>query len=161
MIKTVEERFWDKVKKTKDCWNWIAGKDSDRYGVFNALGMTKAHRVSWVLHNGDIPKGDFYDTTCVLHHCDNPSCVNPAHLFLGTQADNMKDMASKGRSVVPMKKGTDMNFNAKLSMEQIRIARYWHSLGNMNQKQIARFFKISHAAMNKLLLNKTPCYRSA
>lgn len=87
-------RFFEKVAKTSDCWAWLAGKDKDGYGKIKINGKTlQAHRVSWVIHNGCIPEG-----LSVLHVCDNPSCVNPKHLFTGTTLDNMRDRDAKGRN---------------------------------------------------------------
>lgn len=92
-----EKRFWTKVSKRGDqqCWNWIASLDTEGYGNFkskNKKANNKAHRMSYLLHFGDISKG-----LHVLHKCDNPRCVNPSHLFLGTHQDNMRDMVEKGR----------------------------------------------------------------
>src|ERR1035437_4371398 len=94
---TAEERFWPKVKKSflKDgCWPWQAGCDSKGYGSFSLIGRTivGAHVASWIIYFGPIPKG-----MCVLHKCDNPPCVRPDHLFLGTKGDNIRDMDDKGR----------------------------------------------------------------
>lgn len=95
------DRFWEKVHKTESCWLWTASvKDGFPYGQIGHPGTRtprRAHRVSWELHNGPIPAGLF-----VLHKCDNPRCVRPDHLFLGTQSDNLKDAYSKGRMVSPM-----------------------------------------------------------
>jgi len=87
------KRFWDKVEKTDGCWLWTASKSEDGYGYFRFDGgMRKAHRMSWLFTNGEIPEGMF-----VCHSCDNPSCVNPEHLWLGTNQDNQDDMNEKGR----------------------------------------------------------------
>lgn len=76
-----------------ECWEWVASGDSDGYGqLMVGKRMKKAHRVAWELANGPIPDGSF-----VCHHCDNPSCVRPSHLFLGSNSENMRDMVRKGR----------------------------------------------------------------
>jgi len=75
------------------CWIWIGRLDNGGYGVMSIEGENKyAHRISYELHNGPIPPGLF-----VCHHCDTPACINPKHLYAGTQADNMRDMAARGR----------------------------------------------------------------
>lgn len=89
------ERFWSKVavKELDECWEWQAGKAGGGYGTFRVHHkMWQAHRVAWALTYGPIPKGLF-----VCHRCDNPGCCNPYHLFLGTNADNLRDAAKKGR----------------------------------------------------------------
>lgn len=92
-----ETRFWSKVALTESCWLWTGATTPFGHGTIwlgsSGEGRGYAHRVSWELAHGPIPVD-----VCVLHHCDTPACVRPEHLFLGTQADNMRDMASKGRS---------------------------------------------------------------
>lgn len=95
--RTPEKRFWAYVKKgagPNACWEWTGGKMSTGYGMFHPLPRQSilAHRYAYELHHGPIAKGCF-----VCHHCDNRSCVNPKHLFGGSQQDNVDDMIEKGR----------------------------------------------------------------
>ncbi len=90
---SIAERIDINVDKSSGCWIWLLDTLPYGYGKIKVEGKTKrAHRVSWEEFNGQIPEG-----MCVLHNCDVPACVNPEHLFLGTQADNMRDMKQKSR----------------------------------------------------------------
>jgi predicted DNA-binding protein len=115
----VNIRFWSKVNvlSDDDCWEWSGGKYPSGYGTFSFMGKSmQAHRVSYILTTGEIPP-----RMCICHKCDNPPCVNPRHLFLGTYQDNTNDMIKKGR----WKKGemsmnsTKRAFNLYLSEEVI------------------------------------------
>ena len=86
-------RFWSKVSKTNGCWLWTAGRHGKGYGQFYLNGRTlKAHRMAYMLTNGEIPDGMH-----VLHRCDVPACVNPHHLFVGTNQENVDDKVRKDR----------------------------------------------------------------
>lgn len=91
-----EFRFWFRVDKSADCWTWTAARGAGKfdYGYFwtDSKKLVKAHRYSYALANGPIPEG-----MVICHRCDNPPCVRPDHLFLGTQKDNIRDMDAKGR----------------------------------------------------------------
>lgn len=97
---SLETHFWSKVRKGDSsgaCWVWTAAKNQGGYGEVGVNGHCRlAHRVAWILVYGSIPDG-----LCVLHHCDNPPCVNPEHLFVGTPADNAADREAKGRGNQP------------------------------------------------------------
>lgn len=87
------ERFWSKVRKTAECWYWVGFRDRQGYGRFyEPKNATSAHRASWHIHYGEIPRD-----LCVLHKCDNPSCVRPDHLYVGTNADNVRDRTERKR----------------------------------------------------------------
>ena len=91
------ERFWNNVKRgdKNDCWLWLGGKTKSGYGqCYFEKKVQRAHRVAWMLSKSIVP---IPSGMGVLHTCDNPACVNPLHLFLGTQKDNMQDCKSKGR----------------------------------------------------------------
>ena len=93
-MKTIEDKYWDRVVKADDCWQWTGARDKQGYGRLSpAVGVfLRAHRFSWELHNGPVPEG-----LLVCHRCDNPECTNPNHLFLGSPQDNMDDKVRKGR----------------------------------------------------------------
>ena len=97
MRKTLEQRFWEKVDKRGDdeCWEWTGAKTRpNAYGYFRVSGsLAVAHRVSYELAYGGIP-----EDKQICHTCDNPACVNPSHLFVGTHTDNMQDKVAKGRN---------------------------------------------------------------
>jgi len=115
------KRFWDNVNKGNDnaCWDWGGYLHIAGYGQFKCNRKTLlAHRFVWTIVFGEIPEG-----LCVCHKCDNKGCVNPNHLFLGTQKDNIQDMISKGRrGKCGTKKGSNVgerHHNAKLTNEQV------------------------------------------
>jgi hypothetical protein len=92
---TLEDRFWSKVQRSDGCWLWTGASTWQGYGLIHhhgRRGMVSVHRLSWTIANGGIPAG-----LQVLHRCDNPPCVNPDHLWLGTNADNIADKLAKGR----------------------------------------------------------------
>ena len=92
------ERFWARVSKTETCWVWTGGKFASGYGSVKWNGKSRrAHRVSAEMVIGPIPEG-----LEVCHRCDNPACVRPDHLFLGTHAENCRDRDDKGRNVAPV-----------------------------------------------------------
>lgn len=109
-------RFWANVDKSGECWEWAGTRNKQGYGVVTAFGCRSAHRASWTEANGPIPRG-----MVICHKCDNPPCVRPDHLFLGTHAENMRDAISKGRMYFqkhPEKVRGEANRFAKLTNAQ-------------------------------------------
>ena len=155
--KTPEERFWAKVDKSGDCWIWTGGKNKHGYGTFGFQGkVQKAHRVAWQLENGPIPIDPmgWHHGTCVLHKCDNPPCVNPDHLFLGTHQDNMDDKTRRSRNRNRPYPGVT-NPNSKLNDELVRDARRMYSTGNYHPQLLADFYDVSRTTMRYALTGRT------
>lgn len=145
---TVEDGFWKYVSpgETDECWEWqgpiVGGRG---YGKFQSSGETlSAHRVSYELHHGPISDG-----MCVCHTCDNPSCVNPHHLFVGTPADNMADKVRKGRH----RRGEETR-SAKLTRKDVIKIRSLASAG-LSNSEIARRFPVSRRNIRFIVERKT------
>ncbi len=144
-------RFWECVVQRDGCWGWAGSKDQNGYGKIGEGGRggrdLLAHRVSWELSHGPIPNG-----LCVLHRCDNPECVNPLHLFLGTQTDNNADMHAKGRGSGGRFYGS-AHPNAKLDEAAVREIRQARAEGARLATLAKRFgvleSTISHIARGK------------
>lgn len=141
-----DERFWTHVEKSQNCWNWKSRTSPFGHGMFSLAknNAVFAHRYSWYLSNGEIPDG-----MQVLHKCDNPRCVNPNHLFLGTQADNVNDMVSKGRAKGGVLKGSD-NPKAKLTEGQTEEIKDRYAQGE-NARSIYEEYKISKAHFYRII----------
>ncbi len=136
--------------KTSSCWNWIGGKDRKGYGRIHLkipwhdgkrrmATMCGTHVYSYILHNGEIPEGPGHHGFCVCHRCDNPSCVNPEHLFLGTNKDNVRDMDSKGRRISNPLLG-EKHQMAILTNKSVRLIFEMKDSG-ATQKDVAKLFK--------------------
>lgn len=142
--------FYDRIKKDKKtgCWNWQGCKDPTGYGAIKIKGVKYGtHRVSYRLTHGSF---DFDLFVC--HHCDNPSCVNPSHLFLGTRADNMKDAAEKGRLTSTFSLG-EVNARSKLTRRQILKIRRIHAdpANKLNHEEIAKLFNVSRGHIGRIV----------
>ena len=146
---TLQDRFWAKVDKTGNCWEWMASKIPRGYGTIKIDGKVKrAHRVAWELCNGQIPEG----LHC-LHSCDNTSCCNPDHLFLGTHQDNMTDMANKGRSKNVPRRGEASNFS-RINENVVRNIRRYYAAGAVTQQWLANVYGISRSNVGMIVTRK-------
>jgi hypothetical protein len=146
------ERFWRKVKRSDDlfdCWEWQAGIHHNGYGQFHANDRDlSAHRVSYVIANGQIDVNDPDGKFLVCHRCDNRSCVNPTHLFLGTHYENMMDRESKGRNKPAI---GEANGSAKLNKIEALAVRILYASGGLTHSQIGRIFNVSKACVGRIV----------
>lgn len=146
--KPILDRLLSKVQKRESgCWEFQGARDKKGYGCISAkcYGMQSmgAHRASWIAHRGPIDPG-----LCVCHKCDNPSCVNPDHLFIGTHQDNAKDMVARGRAAEHV--GKFNRFAAKMTEDQVRLMREMAASG-ATAKELAKEFN-THAVNVRLIL---------
>ena len=144
--------FWDWVEKSDGCWLFTGTMGGSGYGKFwtGVDGYQKAHRYSYEMHYGPIPPSDDrYGTMCVCHHCDNPLCVRPDHLFLGTHQDNMDDAKRKRRTTHGERSGV-----AKISAEGAERAREMYAQG-VRQKDIAAAFGVDKSTISVLVRGLT------
>lgn len=140
----VKNRFWSKViiEEGGECWEWIGSKLRGCYGGLRINNhVVQAHRLSYMIHYGEIPEG-----MLVCHHCDNASCVNPNHLFLGTHLDNSRDKFSKNRQAIE-----ERCPKTKFSKGIIRSIRQEYSIGGISMRSLSRKYKITYSHVNGIL----------
>jgi len=158
------DRFFAKVVKSDSCWLWAGCKDRKGYGKFSVghsknpdgsrrNSMVSAHRFSYELAHGPIPSNDQHHGVCVLHKCDTPACVNPDHLFLGTNTDNVKDMDAKGRRVVVAKRG-EAHANSVLNEMQVREIVRLHRVDKVTQIQLSKDYGVCGATINHIFTGR-------
>jgi len=153
---SAKEKFMRFVSIPKDktkYWIWTGCANKQGYGYFGYKHQDKvrirmAHRVSYGISNGNTPSDKY-----ILHKCDNPRCVNPSHLWVGDQMDNVHDMIAKGRARFA-KPGT-ANFNAKLSAKDIKYIRRVYALGKFTQAKLAEMFGVAQAHVSAICLKKS------
>ena len=147
---SLESRFWSKVEKRGpgECWEWTGAKNEHGYGVMRPEGRRhgptiKAHRVALILAGRDV------EGLVACHRCDNPPCVNPAHLFLGTQKQNVADMHAKGRGNHGTRNGA-----SKLSEPDIALIRAWSAL-RLPRRPVMDGYGIAPNTYNNVAKGKT------
>lgn len=148
-------RFWSKVDKSGGpdaCWPWLAYKVGKYGRMTTTKGHTEyAHRLAYMLERGEIPDG-----LCVCHHCDNPPCCNPAHFFLGTNADNTADMIAKGRHAHGPRANKEnavrgvSHYRAKLTDERVLSIRAMHASGQ-SQRAIGKAMSVDRRTVQRVL----------
>lgn len=155
---TIEHRFWSRIDKNGPppppahcpelgpCWLWTGCTDKDGYGKIgrgaeNASDM-KASKLSWLIHNGDVPVG-----LCVCHFCDNPPCANPKHLWLGTSQQNTRDKCNKKRGARGENQGSH-----KLTEAQVAHIRATYAQGGIAQARLAEQFRVAESTIRRIIV---------
>lgn len=147
-----QKQFFSRIKKgaPEECWEWQGGFHESGYGLFSfSVRPSKpvyirAHRIAYYLTHGNLPKDEV-----LCHTCDNRKCVNPAHLFAGTRADNAHDMVSKNRQAIGEKV-----YMAKLTPQEVRWARFLYFVEGIGYKKLAPMFGVAESTMYFVVTNK-------
>ena len=135
-----EDRFWSKVDRSGDCWEWLGWRNWQGRGMFKLDGKDRpaTHAALQIVDGSDVPSG-----MCVCHHCDNPGCVRPDHLFISDHAGNMQDCVSKGRH----HHGTKHHRN-KLTELEVRAIRA--AAGHITQRELGRMFNVRNSNIDAI-----------
>lgn len=134
-------KFWERVEKTESCWLWTKARTKKGYGLLSVEGkLISAHRLSWMLAHGKLPK-----TKMVLHRCDVRHCVRPDHLFVGTAKENTDDMMCKGRQ----------RSRSKFTVEQQQKLHDLWNAGGITQRELAEIFGVNQSTISNRLKAKT------
>ena len=159
------ERFWTKVNicAPNKCWPWLGYCNRGGYGVCSLQGWhSQAHRIVYRIAKGPVPRG-----LCVLHHCDNRKCCNPKHLFLGTLADNVRDMDNKKRRIPAAgdfngsrtcpesRPRGEKQWSARLKTEQIKQIRNFYKTNLWTQKAIAEKFGVTESCICHIIARRS------
>jgi HNH endonuclease len=140
----LSQKFWKHVNKTEGCWLWKGGHKIRGYGylLIRTPRWIGAHRYSYLLHHGEIPKG-----LVVMHKCDNPTCVHPEHLTVGTQDENIKDMIKKGRQ--------NYYGRRKLTLDQMEAIRKEYVPGKVTHQMLADKYGVCRANISYIIHGKS------
>lgn len=148
----IHARLWSKADCSggaKSCWNWQRGHDGNGRGQINIKGKwLRAARVAYELTHGNLPSG-----MLVCHECDNPRCINPAHLFLGSPAVNNSDRSQKGRTRNGDRRG-EGNGNNKLNAAQVQEIRWKHATGAYTLKQLGKEYNVHFDLISKIVKHR-------
>lgn len=124
-----------------DCWEWCGKADGHGYGVFVVMNrQLRAHRYAWEITFGPIPAG-----LNVCHHCDNPPCIRPEHLFVGTQVDNMQDAKAKGRMSMPPRRTGDAHWSRQ--RPELRVRGQRHGNSKLTDQQVVELCRLFNAGV--------------
>jgi hypothetical protein len=142
------DRLWKNTDRSTGCWIWLGLKSQKGYGSISYQGKgVRTHRLAWQLTNGQIPPG-----MMVCHSCDNPSCINPDHLFLGTNSDNQKDRVSKGRKNRGEFKKGESHWCSKLTRAQVDEMRRIRQTTGLSESKLAKMFGIGKSQSHNILI---------
>lgn len=141
------QNFWKSVHKTESCWVWNGVRNNSGYGsISDGHGiLVGAHRLSWIIHFGQIPEGLY-----ICHKCDTPYCVNPSHLFTATASDNMLDKIMKGRDFVD-----NAYRNSKLTFKEVNDIRNLYAEGKITQKELSEKYRVCRSNISYVLKGKS------